>query len=170
MDVEGWITAHIHAFEFYGGVTRIIVPDNLKTGVTKSSRTDPIINQSYQEMAEYYYQTTVILARVRKPKDKASVEGNVGHISTWIIASLRNEKFFSLTELNIAIKEKLDVVNTKPFQKRKGNRQEAFLEEEKFALIPLPHSPYKIASWVKTVVQPEMRRQWILAPTNNAGY
>ncbi|MBG9541698.1 IS21 family transposase [Cytobacillus firmus] len=154
MDVESWITAHIHAFEFYGGVTRIIVPDNLKTGVTKSSRTDPIINQSYQEMAEFY-QTTIIPARVRHPKDKPSVEGNVGHISTWIIASLRNEKFFSLIELNKAIKEKLDVVNTKPFQKRKGNRQEAFLEEERFALIPLPHSPYEIASWAKTVVQPD---------------
>ena len=154
MDIESWITAHIHAFEYYGGVTRIIVPDNLKTGVTKSSRTDPIINQSYQEMAEYY-QTTIIPARVRQPKDKASVEGNVGHISTWIIASLRNEKFFSLAELNKAVREKLDVVNTKPFQKRKGNRREAFLEEEKFALIPLPHSPYEIASWAKTVVQPD---------------
>ncbi|WP_245976688.1 IS21 family transposase [Oceanobacillus arenosus] len=152
MDVESWITAHIHAFEFYGGVTRIIVPDNLKTGVTKSSRTDPIINVSYQEMAEYY-QTTIIPARVRHPKDKPSVEGNVGHISTWIIASLRHEKFFSLSELNKAIKEKLDVVNTKSFQKKSGSRQETFLKEEKFALMSLPNSPYEIASWAKTVVQ-----------------
>ena len=89
-------------------------------------------------MAEYY-QTTIIPARVRHSKDKPSVEGNVGHISTWINASLRNEKFFSLTELNKVVKEKLDVVNTKPFQKRKGNRKKAFLEEERFAVIPLPH-------------------------------
>jgi len=154
MNVESWITAHIDAFEFYGGVARIVVPDNLKTGVTKSSRTDPIINQSYQEMAEHY-QTTIIPARVRRPKDKPSVEGNVGHISTWIIASLRNEKFFSLLELNKAIKEKLAIVNTKPFQKKEGNRQEAFLNEEKFALAPLPYSRYEIASWAKTVVQPD---------------
>src|SRR5690625_2876522 len=154
MNVESWITAHIDAFEFYGGVARIVVPDNLRTGVTKYSRTDPIINQSYQEMAEHY-QTTIIPARVRRPKDKPSVEGNVGHISTWIIASLRNEKFFSLLELNKAIKEKLAIVNTKPFQKKEGNRQEAFLNEEKFALAPLPYSRYEIASWAKTVVQPD---------------
>ena len=151
MEVESWITAHIHAFEFYGGVTRIIVPDNLKTGVTKSSRTDPIINQIYQEMAEYY-QTTIIPARVRHPKDKPSVEVNVGHISTWIIASLRNEKFFTLYELNKAIKEKLEELNTKPFQKKSGNRQGAFLEEEKFALMPLPNSSYEMATWAKAVV------------------
>lgn len=154
MNTESWITAHIHAFEFFGGVARVIVPDNLKTGVTKASRTDPIINQSYQEMTEHY-QTTIIPARVRSPRDKASVEGNVGHISTWIIASLRNEKFFSLLELNKAIREKLAIVNTKPFQKKEGNRQEAFLNEEKFALAPLPHSQYEIASWAKTVVQPD---------------
>ncbi|GAA0504525.1 IS21 family transposase [Salinibacillus aidingensis] len=151
MNVESWITAHIHAFEFYGGVTRIVTPDNLKTGVTKSSKTDPVINLSYQEMAEHYH-TTIIPARVRHPKDKASVEGNVGHISTWIIASLRNEKFFSLSELNNAIKDKLKEVNTKPFQKKSGSRQEAFLEEEKFALLPLPNSPYEIAGWTTTIV------------------
>lgn len=154
MDVENWIKAHINAFEFYGGVTRIVIPDNLKTGVKKASRTDPVINQSYQEMAEHY-QTTIIPARVRHPKDKPSVEGNVGHISTWIIASLRNENFFSLPELNKAIREKLDIVNTKPFQKKKGNRQEAFLGEEKFALMPLPNSAYEIARWAKTLVQPD---------------
>ncbi|MFC3041892.1 IS21 family transposase [Virgibacillus xinjiangensis] len=154
MNTESWITAHIHAFEFYGGVTRVVIPDNLKTGVAKSSRTEPVINASYQEMAEHY-QTTIIPARVRQPKDKASVEGNVGHISTWIIASLRNEKFFTLAELNNAIKEKLSEVNTKPFQKKNGNRQEAFLREEKFALMPLPYSPYEIASWETAVVQPD---------------
>lgn len=134
--------------------TRIIIPDNLKTGVKKASRTDPVINQSYQEMAEHY-QTTIIPARVRHPKDKPSVEGNVGHISTWIIASLRNEKFFSLPELNKAIREKLDIVNTKPFQKKKRNRQEAFLNEESFTLMPLPNSAYEIARWAKTHVQPD---------------
>ncbi|WNF38808.1 hypothetical protein RJD24_10460 [Bacillaceae bacterium IKA-2] len=82
METENWITAHVHAFQFYGGVTRIVVPDNLKTGVIKASRTDPIINRTYQEMSEHY-NTTIIPARVRYPKDKASAEGTVGHISTW---------------------------------------------------------------------------------------
>ncbi|WP_144462997.1 IS21 family transposase [Siminovitchia fortis] len=152
MDTESWITAHIHAFQFYGGVTRIIVPDNLKTGVVKASRNEPTINRIYQEMAEHY-NTTIIPARVRHPKDKASAEGTVGNISTWIIASLRNQQFFSITELNLAIKEKLTEFNTKPFQKKKGNRLTAFTEEEKFALFPLPVSPYEIAAWKKATVQ-----------------
>src|SRR5699024_900048 len=114
-------------FQFYGGVTRIVVPDNLKTGVTKASRTEPIINRTYQEMAEHY-NTTIIPARVRHPKDKASAEGTVGNISTWIIASLRNQEFFSIAELNQAIRKKLKEFNTKPFQKRKGNRLTTFLE------------------------------------------
>lgn len=152
MNTESWITAHINAFQFYGGVPRIIVPDNLKTGVTKASRTDPTLNTSYQEMAEHY-QATVIPARVRHPKDKPSAEGTVGHISTWIIASLRHETFFSLSELNKAIQEKLKEYNLRPFQKRDGNRQEAYLEEEKFAMTPLPVSPYEIATWQKATVQ-----------------
>lgn len=152
METESWITAHVHAFEFYGGVTRIVVPDNLKTGVIKASRTDPIINRTYQEMAEHY-NTTIIPARVRYPKDKASAEGTVGHISTWIIAALRNQQFFSITELNKAVKEKLLEFNSKPFQKKTGNRLSAFMDEEKFALISLPVSPYEIATWKKATVQ-----------------
>ncbi|MUV37161.1 putative transposase y4bL/y4kJ/y4tB [Lentibacillus sp. JNUCC-1] len=152
MGIENWIKAHIHAFQFYGGVTRIVVPDNLKTGVVKASRSEPIINRVYQEMAEHY-NTTIIPARVRHPKDKPSAEGTVGNVSTWIIASLRNQKFFSITELNQAIQEKLMELNTKPFQKKKGNRQTAFLEEEKFALMPLPVSQYEIATWKKATVQ-----------------
>jgi transposase/DNA-binding phage protein len=152
METENWITAHIHAFRFYGGFTRIIVPDNLKTGVVQASRTEPILNRTYQEMAEHY-QTTIIPARVRHPKDKPSAEGTVGTISTWIIASLRNQQFFSIQELNKAIQEKLSEFNTKPFQKKAGNRLTAFTEEEKFALLPLPDSPYELAQWKKATVQ-----------------
>lgn len=152
MDTESWITAHIHAFGFFGGVTRMVVPDNLKTGIVKASSTDPIINRTYQEMAEHY-QTAIMPARVRHPKDKSSVEGTVGVISTWIIASLRNQQFFSITELNESIKVKLLEYNEKPFQKRKGSRQSAFQEEEQFALFPLPASPYELATWKKATVQ-----------------
>ncbi|WP_026045757.1 IS21 family transposase [Paenisporosarcina sp. TG-14] len=148
---ENWISAHIHAFRHFGGVTRMIVPDNLKTGVVKASSTDPIINRTYQEMAEHYH-TVIMPARVRHPKDKASVEGTVGIISTWIIASLRNEQFFTVSELNKAILEKLAEFNQKDFQKKNGNRLSAFLEEEKFALLPLPASPYELANWKKETV------------------
>lgn len=152
MNTDNWITAHIHAFDFFGGVTQMVVPDNLKTGIVKASPTDPIINRTYQEMAEYYH-TAIMPARVRKPKDKANVEGTVGDISTWIIASLRNEQFFTVNELNKAIREKLLEFNQKDFQKKSGSRQTAFLEEEKFALLPLPASPYELANWKKATVQ-----------------
>jgi len=154
MDSLSWITGHIHAFEFIGGVTRMIVPDNLKTGIEKSSTTEPIINRTYQEMAEHY-QTVIMPARVRKPKDKPTVEGTVGNITTWIIASLRNQIFFTLTELNEAVKLKLEEFNMKEFQKKKGSRLTAFLEEEKFALLPLPASRYEMAHWKKATVQPD---------------
>ncbi|MCL6574474.1 MAG: hypothetical protein K6T88_22805 [Bacillus sp. (in: Bacteria)] len=116
----------------------MIVPDNLKTGVVKVSSTDPIINRTYQEMAEHYH-TVIMPALFRHPKGKPSVEGTVGIISTWITASLRNEQFFTVSDLNKAILEKLTEFNQKEFQKKSGSRQSTFLEEEKFALLPLPY-------------------------------
>lgn len=152
MNQENWIASHIHAFAFFGGVTKILVPDNLKTGVEKASWYSPIINRIYHEMAEHYG-TAVIPARVRKPKDKASVEGAVGVISTWILAALRNQSFFSLVELNNAISEKLHVFNSRPFQKKPGSRLSTFLAEEKHALQPLPVSAYELATWKIATVQ-----------------
>jgi transposase len=149
---ESWINAHVNMYRFFGGVTRILVPDNLKTGVEKASWYTPVINRVYHEMAEYY-DTAVIPARVRKPKDKPNVEGTVGVISTWIIAALRNEKFFSLQELNKAIKEKLQAFNQKPFQKKEGSRYSIFVEEEKPFLMPLPTTPYELATWKTATVQ-----------------
>lgn len=102
-DQECWISAHNNAYRFFGGVTRILVPDNLKTGVDRVSRSEVVINRAYQEMAEHY-NTAVIPARVRAPKDKATVEGSVGIISTWILAALRKNQFLSLRELNAAIR------------------------------------------------------------------
>jgi len=152
MDMESWISAHVNAFNYFGGVTRILVPDNLKTGVDKASRPNPKINKTYHEMAEHYG-TAVIPARVKHPKDKPNAEGTVGVISTWIIASLRNQQFFSLRELNGAILLKLEEFNQKPFQKKPGSRGSAFLEEEKPLLLPLPASPYELATWSTASVQ-----------------
>jgi transposase len=151
-DMECWIVAHINAFQFFGGVSRIVTPDNLKTGVDQASWYNPVINKTYHEMAEHYY-TAIIPARVRKPKDKPNAEGAVGVISTWILAALRHQKFFSLAELNQAISEKLITFNSKPFQKRAGSRLSSFLEEEKLALQPLPVSPYELAIWRIASVQ-----------------
>jgi len=148
---KNWITAHVNAYRHYGGVSRILVPDNLKTGVTKRTKADIILNATYQEMAEHYG-TAVIPARVRKPKDKPSVEGTVGHVSTWIMATLRDWKFFTLHELNGAIADKLDELNDKPFQKRPGSRFSVFTEEEKTQLLPLPDKPYEISEWKSCTV------------------
>jgi transposase len=145
---ESWTAAHIHAFEYFGGTPRILVPDNLKTGVENPSRSELVINKTYNELAEHYG-CAVIPARVKKPKDKAAVEGAVGNISTWIIAALRNSKFFSLHELNEAIRDKLLVFNEKPFQKKPGSRYTAFMEEEKEFLTPLPKERYESAVWKK---------------------
>ena len=148
---EAWISAHVHAYRFFGGVTRILTPDNLKTGVIRNTRDDTVINKTYRELSEHYG-TAIIPARPRTPKDKAFVEGSVGVVSTWIIAALRNQQFFSLTELNEAVSEKLYAFNHKPFQKREGSRAAAF-EEEKPFLLPLPAAPFELALWKVATVQ-----------------
>ena len=150
-DQESWVTAHVSAYGYFGGVTRILVPDNLKTGVVRTNWYTPVINRTYQELAEHYG-TAVIPARVRKPKDKSTVEGTVGVASTWIIAALRNQQFFSLSELNKAVFAKLEAFNTMTFQKKPGNRHEAFEEEQEY-LLPLPKEPYELAEWKVVTVQ-----------------
>ena len=154
MKSNHWIEAHIHAYSFFGGVTRILVPDNLKTGVIKNTRTELILNRSYHEMAEHYG-TAIIPARPVKPKDKPNAEGTVKVLETWIFAALRNRKFFTFDELNKAIHEKLEEFNAKPFQKKKGSRLSAFIEEEKDFLMPLPASPYETAVWSTATIQPD---------------
>ena len=150
---RSWLTAHIHMFEYFGAVPRIIVPDNCKTAVIRkgNSHYDPRINESYRDLAEHYG-TAIIPARVRKPKDKPNAEGSVRHVSTWIIAALRNEQFFSLDELNQAIREKLDEINQNPFQKKEGNRLELFTHEELPVMASLPATRYELADWASATV------------------
>jgi len=148
---SSWIAAHVNAYEYFGGVTRILVPDNLKTGVTKHTKSEIVLNRSYQEMAEHYG-TAIIPTRVRTPKDKATVEGTVGIISTYILAAIRNQKFFTLAELNTEIRERLHKFNHKPFQRKDGSRALLFVEERQF-LLPLPARAYELAEWKKAIVQ-----------------
>lgn len=148
---ESWIAAHVNAYSFFSGVTRILVPDNLKTGIVKNTRTETVLNKTYQEMAEHYG-TAIIPARVKAPKDKPTVEGTVGNTSTFILAAIRNQRFLSLRELNAVIKEKLHAFNHKSFQKKDGSRASLFLEERTF-LLPLPKSPFELATWKIATVQ-----------------
>ena len=153
MKQKSWITAHVHMYEFFGGVARILVPDNCKTAVVHNGGwKDQQINETYQEMAEHYG-TAIISARIRTPKDKPNAEGMVGNISTWITAALRNEQFFSLAELNHAIREKLEQFNRGLFQKKEGNRLDLFLENEKPVLSPLPATRFELSDWKTATVQ-----------------
>jgi transposase len=154
---ENWINGHNNAYRFFGGVTRILVPDNLKVGVDKVTKDEVVINKAYQEMAEHY-NTAIIPARVKAPRDKSTVEGTVGIISTWILATLRNQQFLSLRELNIAIKEKLIDFLAKPFQKKEGSRLTLFAEEKLF-LLPLPDRPYELSFWKVATVTPQYHVQ-----------
>ena len=153
MKQKSWITAHVHMYEFFGGVARILVPDNCKTAVVHNGGwKDQQINETYQEMAEHYG-TAIIPTRVRTPKDKPNAEGTVGNISTWITAALRKEQFFSLVELNRAIREKLEQFNRRLFQKKEGSRLSLFLEDEKPLLAPLPASRFELSDWKTATVQ-----------------
>ncbi len=148
-----WITAHVHMYNYFGGIAKLLVPDNCKTAVihNKGWYTQEL-NTVYHEMAEHYG-TAIIPARVRKPQDKPNAEGNVNHISTWIVAALRNEQFFSLAELNSAIRVKLLEFNEKLFQKKEGSRLELFRDEELPLLASLPSTPYELAEWKQATVQ-----------------
>lgn len=153
MKQKSWINAHIHMYEYFGGVARILVPDNCKTAVVHNGGfKDQQINETYQEMAEHYG-TAIIPARVRPPKDKPNAEGTVGNISTWITAALRNEQFFSPAELNRAIRDKLELFNQRLFQKKEGSRRSLFLGEEKPLLAPLPAARFELSDWKTATVQ-----------------
>lgn len=141
-----WVGSHVRAFEYFGGVTHKIVVDNLKSGVTKACRYEPQINRTYADMIAHYG-TAVIPARVRRPQDKAKVEAGVQLAQRWILAALRNQKFFSLTELNKAIRELLVRLNARLFQKLPGSRKSVYEELERPALKALAATRYECDQW-----------------------
>jgi len=143
---QDWLMSHVRAFEEFGCVPYIAVPDNLKAGVKDACLYEPEINRSYTELAEYYG-FTVIPARKAKPKDKAKVEKGVNIAQRWILACLRNRKFYSLSELNQAIKELCEKLNNKKLRKIGKTRKELFEELDKPAALPLPAKRYEYADW-----------------------
>lgn len=151
MDLRSWINSHVRAFEFFGGVPELLVPDNTKTGVTNPCRYEPDLNPTYDEMARHYG-IAVLPTRPWKPRDKAKVEAGVLVVERLVMAPLRNRRFFSLGELEKAIREGLDQLNNRPFQKLDGSRRTLFETLEKPALRPLPTEPYEFAQWKKARV------------------
>jgi|SRR5690625_1788092 len=148
MRQESWLRAHVAMFEAFGGAVPRIVPDNLKTGVVSRPREGEIVlNDSYREMAGHY-SAAVLPGRVRKPKDKASVENTVAHVATWVIAGLRDQQFTTLPQLAAAITERMEAYNAEPFQKRPGSRVSVFVTEEQPLLTPLPAVAYEISRWL----------------------
>lgn len=151
MRSENWLLCHAHAYQYFGGVTRLLISDNLKAGVTKNTRYETLLNRTYNEMADHYG-TAVVPARVRKARDKSHGEGTVSYASTWILAALRDDTFFCLADAKEAVAEKLEELNGFPFKKRVGNRREAYFQEEKEFMQPLPVNPYEPSVWLEQKV------------------
>jgi len=141
-----WTGSHVRAFEYFGGVTEQLVPDNLKSAVIKACFYEPAINRSYADLARHY-DTAILPARSYKPKDKAKAEVAVQIAQRWILGRLRKQTFTSLPELNAAIKELLEQMNDKITRHLGASRRELFEQLDKPALKPLPAEPYVYARW-----------------------
>jgi len=150
--LASWLDAHVTAFEYFGGVPKVIIPDNTKTAVITPDLVDPVLNKSYHELARHY-RTTLVPARAGRPKDKAADENMVGNLSRQIIARLRNRQFFSLQEVNQAIREALTQFIERPFQKMAGNRRTAFEQIDQPVLQPLSATRYEYAAWKEAKIQ-----------------
>jgi transposase len=146
-----WIGSHTRAFTFFGGVPELVVPDNLLSAVSKACRYEPLLNTSYYQMLAHYG-TAALPARPYKPRDKAKVEVAVQVVERWILARLRQQTFFSLFDLNLAIRQLLTALNQRPFKKLPGSRRSQFEALDQPALRPLPDKPYEYAEWRKARV------------------
>lgn len=145
---QDWIMSHVRAIEYFGCVPHIVVPDNLKTGVNKACKYEPELNRTYLELAQYYG-FVVIPCRVGRPKDKAKVEKGVNMAQRWILACLRNRKFYTLSELNVAVRGLLEKLNNRKMKKLERSRKDMFGEVDKPAALSLPEQRYEYAEWEK---------------------
>ena len=152
--LSDWIASHVRMFDFYQGAPRLLVPDNLKSGVKKASFYDPEINRSYGKMADHYG-VGILPARPYRPKDKAKVEAGVRLAQTYILGRLRHQTFFSLAECNAAIRNALDDLNGRPMRRLNVSRKNLFEAVERPALQALPAEPYEFAIWQFARVGPD---------------
>ena len=150
-DLRDWIAAHVRAFEHFGGVNAVLVPDNAKVAVTAPCRYEPDLNPTYLDLAQHY-ELCVLPARVVHPRDKAKVEAAVQGVERWVMAPLRHQTFFSLADLNRALREQLQAYNQRPFQKLQGSRLSWFETVDRPALAPLPPTRYEFAEWKRLTV------------------
>jgi len=144
MKMESWIQGHVQAFEYYGGVPILLVPDNTKTAVVKASRYEPELNKTYKEMADYYG-CAIVPTRPYAATDKAPAETAVQIIERRIIAKLRHSQFLSFDALVETFRAELEALNERPFQKLPGSRRSVFLATEKHELQKLPQARYEYA-------------------------
>jgi transposase len=150
-ELGNWLSSHVRAYEYYGGVPVATTPDNLRSGVTKACYYDPEVNASYADLGRHYG-TVILPTRAAHPRDKAAVENAVLQVERWVLAPLRNRQFYSLAELNAAMAEELEELNNKAFRGEATSRRELFEELERPALKPLPRQPYELAEWKKATV------------------
>jgi transposase len=149
--VRDFIASHVRAFAYFGGVPRAVVPDNLKSGVTKACRYEPALQRSYEHFAQHYG-TAILPARPAKPRDKAKVEGGVRIAQRWVLGRLRNRVFHSLAALNEAIHESLADLNGRVMRDYRASRRELLEKTERPALLPLPSDRFDITEWKKATV------------------
>ncbi len=149
-----WVDAQTRAMTFFGGVSKAIVCDNLKAAVTKPVWFDPTLTATFEAMAAHY-DTTILPTRPRKPRDKVKVEGAVLIVERWILARLRNQKFFSIEALNVAIAELLEDLNNRPMRRLGRSRKDLYDAIERPALQPLPDTPFEYAEWKQAKVHPD---------------
>ncbi len=149
--LRDWIHSHVHALEYFRCAPRVLIPDNLKSGVNKACKYEPELNPTYADLAEHYG-CAVLPARPRKPRDKATVENGVLIAQRWILAVLRHRTFYSLAELNTAIRECLERLNTRPMRRAKKSRRELFEALDHPSALPLPTRSYEYAEWNKARV------------------
>jgi transposase len=144
--LPAWLDCHVRMYEFFGGVSALTVPDNLRSAVKRADRYEAQLNASYRELAEHYG-TCVIPARVRKPRDKAKVEAAVLVAQRWILAALRQRTFYHLHEMNEAIAQLLAALNDRVMRHVKQSRRSLYERLDRAALKPLPAAPYEYADW-----------------------
>lgn len=149
-----WIEANQRAFSYFGGVTKTTICDNLKSAVAKALWFEPTLNATFAAFADHY-DTTILPARPRRPRDKPSAEGSVLIIERWVLARLRNDCFFSLVDLNIRISALIEDLNTRTMRRYGKSRRALFDEVERDQLKPLPSTPFEYAEWKVAKVHPD---------------
>jgi transposase len=157
--LEHFLMAHVNAFNHFGGVPNLLVPDNLKSAVTKADRYEPTLNEQYQKLA-HHYNVAVMPARPYKPKDKAKVENAVLIVERWIMMRLRHQIFHTLAELNLAIRDLMDDLNQREMKQLGINRHDLFHKIDKPALKPLPSQPYIYTDIKRATVAPDYHIQY----------